>query len=349
MNYFQRVAKNTTTKFWVNNVTREQVSLGLEAGTTGCTQNPAYTWKMLTHETEKTYAMEELRKIMKIHSDDREVARELQRVLIKNISEKFMPLYESSHGKHGYVSIQSDPFEEHHWESIVEDGLKSAKLNPNIMVKVPATEQGLKAIEVLLEKDIPINATEVMVIDQFIALGEVYKKVSAKKTHAPVMYYSLITGIYNEWLRKKIAEEKIDIDCDVLYQAGAAIAKKVYAMNHDLGYNMGYISGGVRTPVDFYDLVGGDVCVTMNWEGAGSCTQLIEIDGMVESKLFNPIPHSTLDTLHNKLKDFRDAYWAGSIAPKDFEHNGAVQYFYKSFVDAWNNVLKLIQEERKNI
>ncbi len=349
MNYFNRVAKTTPTKFWVNNVTREQAQLGIEAGTTGCTQNPAYTWKMLTHETEKEFAMKELKKIMQNNNDDKEVARELQRVLIKNISDIFMPLYEKSNGKYGYVSIQSDPFEEHHWEFIVEDGLKSASINPNIMVKIPATEPGLKAIEVLLEKDIPINATEVMIVDQFVALGEIYKKISSTRKHPPIMYFSLITGIYNEWLRKKATKENFDIDYDILYHAGSAIAKKVYQMNHDCGYNMGYISGGVRTPADFYDLVGADVCVTMNWLGEGSCSQLIDEDGIVESKLYGSIPHNVLDELHGKLKDFREAYWVGSVEPKNFEHNGAVQYFYKSFVDAWQGVLDTIKEERKNI
>ncbi len=160
------------------------------------------------------------------------------------------------------------------------------------------------------------------------------------------MYYSLITGIYNEWLRKKIAEEKVDIDYDILYHAGSAIAKKVNEMNYSCGYNMGYISGGVRTPADFYDLVGADVCVTMNWEGNGSCSQLIETDGIVESKIYNAIPHYVLDELHNKLKDFRDAYWVGSLTEEEFEQNGAVQYFYQSFVDAWGNVLKTIKELR---
>ena len=45
--YFIRVSKQTPTKFWINNVTLNQADLALEAGAVGCTQNPAYTWKIL--------------------------------------------------------------------------------------------------------------------------------------------------------------------------------------------------------------------------------------------------------------------------------------------------------------
>jgi transaldolase len=41
--YFHRVAKLTSTKFWINNVTREEARWALEAGACGCTQNPSYT------------------------------------------------------------------------------------------------------------------------------------------------------------------------------------------------------------------------------------------------------------------------------------------------------------------
>ena len=47
--YFYRIQNLTPTKFWINNVTKEEAKMAIEAGALGCTQNPAYTWKMLTH------------------------------------------------------------------------------------------------------------------------------------------------------------------------------------------------------------------------------------------------------------------------------------------------------------
>lgn len=55
--YFHRVAALTPTKMWINNVTPQEAEWAIAAGAMGCTQNPSYTWKMLTHETGKAEAL----------------------------------------------------------------------------------------------------------------------------------------------------------------------------------------------------------------------------------------------------------------------------------------------------
>ncbi len=348
-NYFDRVRALTPTKFWVNNVTREEARLGIEAGTSGCTQNPSYTWKMLSHPTEGAYARQLLSEALRESTDDNEVECILQRKLIKGISDIFMPLWKESHGKYGYVSIQGDPIHEDNPQVILDEARKNRVMNPNVMIKIPATKAGLQAMEILIEENTPINATEVMTVQQTIEICEMYMKISKKTGKKPVVYYSLITGIYNEWLRKDVAAKKVDINPDVLYQAGMVIAKKVYNLVHDRGYELGFIGGGVRTPDDFYQMVGGDVNITMNWLGAGSCQQLIEADGRVESRLFNPPQEQVIDELNAKLPQFREAYWENGLTTEDFEKNGAVEYFRDMFVDSWNKSLVVIAEERKKL
>lgn len=344
-NYFERVKDLTPTKFWVNNVTREEAQLGIDAGATGCTQNPSYTWKMISHPTEGEYAMKLLRESLKESDDDNEVESILQRKLVKGISDIFMPLWEKSHGKYGYVSIQGDPIHEDDPQVILDEARKNREMNPNIMIKIPATKAGLEAMEVLIAEGTPINGTEVMTLQQTIDLCEIYKRVSEKTGKKPPVYYSLITGIYNEWLRKDVAAKNIDINPDVLYQAGMVVAKKVYNLTHDRGYELGFIGGGVRTLDDFYQMVGGDVNITMNWKG--SCDKLIEADAVVESRLFNPAQEMVIDELNAKLPQFRQAYWENGLSVDEYEEFGAVEYFRDMFVSAWNNVLKVVAEERK--
>ena len=83
--YFHRVQAQTPTSFWINNVTREQARLAIEHGAVGCTQNPAYTWKMITHQAEKPYTMEKLDEILKVEKDDNEVEIKLQRELVAKV------------------------------------------------------------------------------------------------------------------------------------------------------------------------------------------------------------------------------------------------------------------------
>jgi len=346
-NYFQRVRELTPTKFWVNNVTREEARLGIQAGAVGCTQNPAYTWKMLSNEGEGTYARQLLRETLKKTNDDNEVECILQRKLVKKISDEFMPLWEVSHGRYGYVSIQGDPVNEDDPQVIIDEARKNRELNPNIMIKIPATKSGLEAMDALIAENTPLNATEVMGMSQVIKLCELYEKITAKTGKSPIMYYSLITGIFDEWLAKDIQAKEIEINQDILHQAGIIIAKKVLQEVHDREYRLCFIGGGVRQLYHFTEMVGADACITMNWKG--SCDTLIEKDFPVVSRINNPVQPRVLEELLKKVPEFARAYHIGGMSVDEFESYGAVEYFRNSFIKAWKNALSVIREERQNL
>jgi transaldolase len=342
--YFRRVARLTPTKMWINNVTRKEAEMALEAGAMGCTQNPAYAWKMLTHPEEKEYANALLRESMKESGDDNEVVCIFQRKMIKGISDAFMPLYEKTNGMHGFVSIQGDPVHEHDPQVIINEARLNREMNPNVMIKIPATKAGLEAMQVLIAENTPLNATEVMGVSQVVALCEMYKKITSATHTKPVMYLSLITGIYDEWLQKEVAAQHIDINKDILYQAGMVIAKKVYHLMHDRDYELGFIGGGVRGLQHFTEMVGGDVCITMNWQG--QVDKLLEMDMPVVARLFNPVQQEVLDALLTRVPQFRQAYMENGLHADDYEEYGPVKYFWNMFIEAWQNNVALVKELR---
>lgn len=342
--YFHRVAALTPTKMWINNVTPEEAEWAIEAGAMGCTQNPAYTWKMLCHDEYKDGALALLDETLKESEDDNEVECILQRKLVKRVAEKFMTVYARTNGAHGYVSIQGDPIHEEDPQVIIDEARKNRRMSPNIMVKIPATEAGLEAMGVLIEENTPLNATEVMGLSQIIDVCEMYHKITARTKTKPIMYYSLITGIYDEWLGKDVEAQGIEINPDVLYQAGMVIAKKVYQFAHDRGYELGFIGGGVRGLQHFTEMVGGDVCITMNWRGHAD--KLLELDQPVVARLFNPVQPHVLDELLTKLPQFRQAYMEDGLKVEEYEEYGPVMYFRNSFISAWENTLKVIKERR---
>jgi transaldolase len=329
---------------WINNVTPEEAEWAIEARAMGCTQNPAYTWKMLNHEQYKDNAQALLDETLAESTDDNEVECILQRKLVKRIAEKFMPVYERTNGAHGYVSIQGDPIHEEDPQVIIDEGRKNRAMSPNIMIKIPATKAGLEAMGTLIEENTPLNATEVMGLSQVIDVCEMYDKITAKTKKKPVMYYSLITGIYDEWLHKEVAAQGIEISPDILYQAGMVIAKKVYRFVHDRGYQLGFIGGGVRGLQHFTEMVGGDVCITMNW--LGHADKLLELDQPVVSRLFNPVQGHVLDELLAKVPAFKQAYMEDGLKVEEYEEYGPVEYFRSMFISAWENTLKLIKKRR---
>ncbi len=340
--YFHRVSRQTSTRFWINNVTREEAKMAIEAGAVGCTQNPAYTLKVMEHPEEKSYVMAKLDAILQMEKDDTEALVKLQRALVEKIAEIFLPLYEQSGGKQGFVSIQGDPFKED-----AETIVRHARYNctaPNIMAKIPVVKDGLEAIEILAKERIPINATEVMAVKQALDVCEVYVKATkGMKDPAPI-YYSHITGIYDEYLQNIVKSQNIDVSKDALWQAGMSIAKKVYWMVHEKNYPVGFIGGGARGLHHFTEMVGADACITINWKGAAD--QLLEQNPPVVQRFLAPTPDSVVDELLEKVEDYRRGYLVNAITVDEYEHFGPVVHFRSAFEKAWKSALEVIKTRR---
>lgn len=342
--YFTRVQKMTPTRFWINNVTHEQAELALAAGAVGCTQNPSYTWKILNGSADSEAARQLAVSIMCTELDDNEVLVKLQRELIGGIAKHFLPLYEQSKGRLGYVSIQGDPFQED-TESIIRFARYNREAGPNIMAKIPATPSGLEAIRVLAAEGVPINATECMAVRQVIDACEVYTEATKNLEHPAPMYFSLITGIFDEYLQKQVEREAIGVSADALHQAGLAVAKKVHEIVNDCRYPCGFIGGGARALYHFTDMVGSNASITINW--AGSADELLRMNATVEDRFAQPVPALVLDELVEKLEVFRKAYFIHAISPEEYENFGPVVLFRSSFEQAWKNALGVIAELRK--
>jgi transaldolase len=343
--YFHRVAAQTPTRLWINNVSRDEAQMAIDAGATGCTQNPSYVWKMLTHPTEGAYAKKLLQEILKETKDANEAECILQRQLIAGVGKVFLPLYEKSHGREGYVSIQGDPVHEDDANVIIKEGRENRVMGPNIMIKIPATHAGLIAMEVLLEENTPINITEVMGVNQATAVMDIYDRVTKKTGKYPVAYISHIAGIYDEYLETWVKENKIDIQPDYLAQAGLAVARKVYYMMKDRRSKMDFIGGGIRGLHHFTEMVGGDVCLTINWKGTADI--LIAQNPPVISRIHNPVSPQVVDALLEKVSEFKRGYMENGLEIHEFEEFGPVHLFRTMFLSAWNSAIDFINTEIK--
>jgi len=342
--YFERVIQLTGTKFWINNVTREEALLAIEAGAMGCTQNPSYAYKMLTHPSESVHAKKILKEVINKSSNINEIECLLQAKLIGEISDIFMPLWEKTHGRHGYVSIQGDPIHEEDPMVIINEGRRNRELNPNIMIKIPATKAGLEAMSILIDEGTPINATEVMGIGQALDICRMYREISLKTGKFPAIYYSLITGIFDEYLQKHVQNSNIQISNDIVYNAGMLIAQKVYKTTKAFYPEVGFIGGGVRGLHHFTEMVGADVCITMNWQDQAE--ELIKKDFPVVPRFFNNYPENYLDELLTKVPEFKKAYMENGLTIDEYEHYGPVDYFRQMFISAWVGALKIIETEK---
>jgi len=333
--YFKRVHKTTSTRLWINNVTRDEADLSINAGAVGCTTNPTYCLRMLTDSDDKQYANELLEKIMQDEKDNNEALVLLQRDLVKEIARRFLPLYENTGGKLGYVSIQGDPFKEDK-ESI----LRFAGLNctePNIMAKIPAIPAGLEAAGILAAEGVPVLLTECFAVRQVIDSCEIYTNaIKSQKKPAP-MYFALITGIYDEYMQNQVKENNIEIDTDILWQAGFSIAKKVHEIIEQRQYPCRFMGGGARGLHHFTEMVGANASITINWKGAAE--ELIKLDSPVVNRFSQPTPLEVIDVLTEKLEDYRKAYYMSTLEPDEYEAYGPVALFRNIFEEAWKKAV----------
>jgi transaldolase len=345
--YFHAVAQKTPTRFWINNPTIKEAELAIAAGAVGCTTNPSYTAKMLNDPIESVPARALIGSALSACPADNDAAGMVQRGMVKRLSDLFMPLYEASGGKEGYVTIQSDPLREEDPNFIIEEGRIARKIAPNIMVKIPVTEPGINAIKTLVQEHCPTMATEVMAISQALCISKAYQAASAETGSRPVFYITQITGILEDYFREVVKTHNLKIPAGVLSQAGISIAKRQYAVLTKGKYPGRMIGGGARKLADFTELVGGDLSVTINWKG--SADELITTNPPVVSRIDSPTSPAVVEQLKAELPGYSKAYDEDGMSPAEFYDYGGVALFRNAFIKSWRELITQIGSQREKL
>ncbi len=344
--YFHRVHAETPTRFWINNPTREQARKAMEAGAIGCTTNPSYVSKLFSSPEDFVCVLRAIDLLLPYEKNDSIIASKVQRIMVSHLSDMFMPLYKESEGKLGLVTIQCDPYQEEDASFIIKDGIESRKIGPNITVKIPVTLPGIAAISTLVEQNIPTMATEVMGLSQAVSICEAYKKTSQKTKNTPPFFVTHITGILDDHFKRVVADEGLDLSVEAMKYAGLTVAKRQYQLLKDRNYPGIMLGGGARKLEDFTELVGGDMHITINWDGTAEV--LIEQNRPVVARIEAETEPNLVAELLQKIPDFRRAYDVDGMKPDEYYDYGAVELFRSSFLKGWKQLLDLIAERRRN-
>lgn len=342
--YFLRVSRQTPTRFWVNNPTDLDVELALGAGAVGCTTNPAYCSKLLEREPE--YLLPLIDEVVRDIADDDAAAEIVYEKTALRLMRRFLPLFRSSAGAAGYVTIQGDPRMDEDPAAIIRSAERWAALSENFMAKIPVTIAGVLAMESLITKNIPLCATEIFSVDQAVYVCEAYRRVSAACGKHPPFYVTHITGIFDQYLEALVKERHIDIAHEVLAQAGCIIARKQFHLLKQNRYECTMLGGGARSPQHFTEMVGGQMHVTLNWSTAAS---LIASDPPVESRIDFVPPPSVVAELCAKLTDFRTAFQENTQTPKEYAKFGPHMLFRDMFLRGYDRLVGEIKSRRRTI
>ncbi|MHB1417674.1 MAG: transaldolase family protein [Chloroflexota bacterium] len=338
--YFHRVARETATRFWINNPTGVETDLAISAGAISCTTNPTYCARLL--DEEPTFMDQVFRSVLS-EKDDGLLAERVYQEASRRIVERFRPLYESSRGLEGFVTIQGDPRRDDDPQYIVDEALRHRRVGDNVMAKIPAHEAGIAAIAELVAEDVPICATEIFSVSQAAQVCETYRQAASKSRRHPPFFVTHITGIFDKYMAEYVKREGIAISPSVLSQAGWAVAHEQYAICQERGYPGILLGGGALAPLHFTEMVGGQTHVTLNWSIAKS---LIEADGPVVRRISMPAPDNVVEELLDKLPDFHKAFCAGALPAEEFKDFGPLVLFRNMFLDGYSRLAAEVETQR---
>jgi transaldolase len=107
-----------------------------------------------------------------------EVVKKLTTDDVRQACDLFTAIYESTHGVDGRVSIEVDPRLAHDTEGTISAGKELWAIidRPNLMIKVPATLEGLPAITALISAGISVNVTLIFSVKRYGQVVEAYMK-----------------------------------------------------------------------------------------------------------------------------------------------------------------------------
>jgi len=338
--FLARVHKETPTRYWVNNPTREELKKAVAADAVACTTNPTFPSKLLQRDAQ--YMKGVIAKALKEGGDADRVAERAYHLAAKDIMTAFMPRYASSGGREGFVTIQDDPRKDFDAAHTVEAAMRAAKLERNYMAKIPVICGGIEAIEELVARNVPICATEVFAISQAVLIFDAYAKAAKKSGMHPPLFVTHITGIFDQYFADIVKTEKLDIAPALLAQAGTLIGRKEYAIAKERGYEGTLLGGGARGMQHFNNFVGGDMHITINWSTA---EELNAANGPVAGLIDAPTPSETVQELSAKLPNFRRAYEEGAMKPEEFADFGPVMLFKTMFLNGYSRLIDEVRIE----
>jgi transaldolase len=163
---------------WLDNLQRSYITTGylnelIAQGVRGLTSNPTIFQKAI--QSSQDYD-DQFRQELEAGSSPAEAYWKMVTKDIVDASVCFLSLYEESQRIDGYVSVEVDPrlSRDTHATISAARELRSAIHRPNVMIKIPATIEGLPAITQMVADGCPVNVTLIFSLERYAQVIDAY-------------------------------------------------------------------------------------------------------------------------------------------------------------------------------
>ncbi len=164
---------------WLDYIRRDLIASGKlrrlieEDGLRGMTSNPSIFEKAIA---ESHIYDQDIRDMALKKKNVKAIYETLSQSDVQNAADEFSSVYEKTDGKDGYVSLEVNPHLAYDTQGTIEEArrLWAALNRPNVFIKVPATSEGLSAIQQLISEGININVTLLFGLPRYRQVAEAY-------------------------------------------------------------------------------------------------------------------------------------------------------------------------------
>nr|WP_152818981.1 transaldolase [Pseudactinotalea sp. HY160] len=211
----------------------------------------------------------------------------------------FLPTYEATGGKDGRVSIEVDPRLAHDTDGSVAQAFELARIvdRPNLMVKIPATVEGLPAITAATAAGISVNVTLIFSLDRYRAVATAFVD-GLEQARAAGIDPGTIRSTASIFLSR--IDVKVDDRLDRIGSPEALAARGTIAVaNARLAYE---VYEEIFSAPRFADLAAaGAHAQRPLWASTGTknpeYSDTKYVDELVTDDVVNTMPHATLEAV----------------------------------------------------
>jgi transaldolase len=274
---------------------------------------------------------------------------------VREACDLFKDIYTATAGIDGRVSIEVDPRSAHDTEKTIAEGLSLHKTigRPNVMIKVPATLEGLPAITALISAGISVNVTLIFSLDRYDAVISAFMD----GLEARIARGESVSDIHSV---ASFFISRIDTAIDPILDASgnSELRGKAAVSNAHLAYEL-YLARLASSRWSTISAHGGKMQRPL-WASTGVKDPAYEdtryVVELVAADCVNTMPQATLDALndHGVLRGdtisgrFDEAratiaaIEATGISIATVTHDLEVDGV-KKFADAWNSLLAIVE------
>lgn len=232
------------------------------------------------------------------------------REVIRRGAEMMLPVWEASGGRFGYISGQLDPRLLTETDKMIEQAKEIRSIAPNLMIKVPASTQGVEVVKVLSSLAIPTNVTTCFTLPQIWAVANAAKegmaiaeknKVDMSKWRAVI---TMMIGRLTEHpvLDQQAARRGISLTWADKHWLGVYIFRKAFKLLKDNSMPSKMLACSMRDgpmvggKYHFWDIekIAGDIVYTMPPYVLEPLFQRCEDLEFREEILFDDVPEEVL-------------------------------------------------------